>query len=81
MRKKVKVVGLGQRKTGTSNGRNYDFVPVSFVYSDEYVNGLRAAHANIDSSMLNDFGGIKLNDEIDMIFHFVKNQIYVDGIV
>lgn len=81
MKKRIKVVGLGQRRTGTSNGRNYDFVPVSIVYHDEYITGVRAAHVNIDSEMINERGGIKVDDEIMAVFHPVKNQIYIDALL
>lgn len=82
MRKNVKVVGIGQRTAGTSNktGRSYDFTPVSIVYPDEKFNGYRAATVNMQTE---DFmhNNIKLESEIDMVFHFFNGNITVDAIL
>lgn len=83
MRNKIKVVGLGKRRAGTStkNGRDYDFIPVAFVMHDQQFEGVRAATANISGPDVDTVGGLKLNQEIDCFYHFNNNQIVIDGLV
>lgn len=83
MRSTVKVVGLGKRRAGTSskNGRDYDFIPVSFVMHDQQFEGYRAATANVSGPDVDSVGGLKVNQEIDAFWHFQNNQIVIDGLV
>lgn len=83
MRKTIKVVGLGQRRAGTStkNGRSYDFIPVAFVIHDDQFEGYRAATANVAGSDVDSVGGLKVNQELDAFYHFNNNQIVIDGLV
>lgn len=83
MRNKIKVVGLGKRRAGTStkNGRDYDFIPVSFVMRDNQFEGVRAATANIAGSDVDSVGGLQINQEIDAFYHFNNNAIVIDGLV
>lgn len=83
MRTKIKVVGIGQRMSGTSkkNGKPYDFLPVSFVYPDQYMNGLKAATANISGDMVDVIGGLKLEDQKEIFFHSFNGTVIVDGIL
>ena len=83
MRTKIKVVGIGQRMSGTSkkNGKPYDFLPVSFVYPDQYMNGLKAAAANISGDMVDAIGGLKLEDQKEIFFHSFNGSVIVDGIL
>ncbi|MDY3772663.1 MAG: hypothetical protein SO002_06560 [Candidatus Faecousia sp.] len=83
MRTKIKVVGIGQRMSGTSkkNGKPYDFLPVSFVYPDQYMNGLKAATANISGDMVDAIGGLKLEDQKEIFFHSFNGSVIVDGIL
>lgn len=82
MRTKIKVVGLGQRKAGTSakNGRNYDFIPVSFVYKDQQFDGVRAATCNVEGSDA-DAARLQVNSELDAFMHYQNNQPVIDGLV
>ena len=83
MRTKIKIVGIGDRKAGVSpkNGKPYDFQPVSFVYPDTYVKGLKAATANVSGDMLDAIGGIKLEEEREIFFHTYNNTVVIDGIL
>lgn len=83
MRTKIKVVGIGQRMSGTSkkNGKPYDFLPVSFVYPDQYMNGLKAATCNISGDMVDAIGGLKLDDQKEIFFHSFNGSVIVDGIL
>lgn len=82
MRKKVKILGIGQAVSGTSKtGRPYAFTPVAFAYEDDGFNGFRAETVNCDSSMILDHGGIKVNDELDLVFHFQNFRPVIDAII
>ena len=83
MRTKIKVVGLGARRAGTStkNGKPYDFIPVSFVMPDAQFQGCRAATANISGPDVDSVGGLKINQEVEAFYHFANNQIVVDGLL
>lgn len=53
MRVRAKVVGIGERKSGTSKkGRNYDFPPFHLIYQDKKTDGFTAACANVDQPIL-----------------------------
>lgn len=83
MRNKIKVVGLGKRKAGTSTkyGRDYDFIPVSFVMHDNHFEGVRAATANISGPDVDAIGGLSVNQEVDAFYHYANNQIFIDGLL
>ena len=83
MRTKIKIVGIGDRKAGvsTKNGKPYDFQPVSFVYPDTYVKGLKAATANVSGDMLDAIGGVKLEEEREIFYHTYNNNVVIDGIL
>lgn len=79
----IKIVGLGNRMQGVSkkNGKSYDFLPVSFVYSDQFTNGFKAATANVSGDMIDALGGVKLNEEREIFFHSYNGSVVVDGIL
>lgn len=83
MRNKIKVVGLGKRKAGTStkNGRDYDFIPVAFVMHDNQFEGVRAATANISGPDVDSVGGLSVGQEVDAFYHYNNNAIVIDGLV
>ena len=83
MRNKIKVVGLGKRRAGTStkNGRDYDFIPVAFVMHDNQFDGVRAATANISGPDVDAIGGLSINQEVEAFYHYANNQIVVDGLL
>lgn len=82
MKANVKIVGLGRRMAGVSskNGRNYDFIPVAFCMPDQYFDGYRAATSNIDGPMVDAIGGLHVGNEVEIVYHFANNAIYVDDI-
>ena len=82
MRNRIKVVGLGQRRAGTStkNGKAYDFIPVAFVYSNQYFDGLCAATCNIQGSDA-DAAGLKVGSEVEAFMHYQDNKPVIDGLV
>lgn len=82
MRNRIKVVGLGQRRAGTSskNGKAYDFIPVAYVYNDQYFEGLRAATSNVSGPEA-DAAGLKVGSEVDAFMHYQDNKPVIDGLV
>ena len=82
-RTKIKIVGLGNRMQGVSkkNGKAYDFLPVSFVYPDQYTNGVKAATANVSGDMNDALGGVMVNEEREIFFHSYNGSVVVDGIL
>lgn len=80
MRSSAKVVGIGKRRTGTSNGNNYDFVSVSFVLKDADFQGFRAETCNIDYPEFQD-SGLTVNQDCEIFCHFVKGKMYLDGVI
>lgn len=82
MRTKAKVVGIGERKAGTSKkGRNYDFTPFHLIYPDKNTEGWAAACTNVDQSILDAIPMPKVNDEIEIFCHFYNGSMSVDGIL
>ena len=82
MRTKAKVVGIGERKSGISKkGNKYDFTPFYLVYPDKNTDGLAAASANVDQSILDCIPMPKVNDEIELFCHFYNGNMTIDGIL
>ena len=82
MRIKAKIIGMGERKSGTSKkGRAYDFTPFHLVYEDKNTEGFAVATANVDQSILDPIPLPKVNDEIDLFCHFYNGSMTVDGIL
>lgn len=83
MRVKMKIVGLGERKSGVSqkNNKPYDFIPVSFVFPDKYTEGVKAATSNVSYDMVDAVGGLMVNEEHEMFYHTYNNSIVIDGIL
>ena len=82
MRARAKVVGIGERKSGTSKkGNAYDFTPFHLVYSDKNVEGVAATSTNVDQSILDCIPMPKVNDEIEIFYHFYNGSMTVDGIL
>ena len=79
MRKNVKVIGIGSRRTGTSKaGNQYDFTPVTLAYPEDGFNGYRAETCNMDTALIS---GINVNDQLDVVFHFQNYKMVVDAIL
>ena len=82
MRARAKVVGIGERKSGTSKkGNAYDFTPFHLVYSDKNVEGVAATCTNVDQSILDCIPMPKVNDEIEVFCHFYNGNMSIDGIL
>ena len=82
MRIKAKVVGIGERKSGTSKkGRKYDFTPFHLVYPDKNTEGYAVANTNVDQSILDAIPLPKINDEVEIFYHFYNGNMTVDGIL
>ena len=82
MRVRAKVVGIGERKSGTSKkGRNYDFTPFHLIYPDKNTNGFAAACANVDQSILDAIPLPNINDEVEIFCHFYNGSMSIDGIL
>lgn len=83
MRAIAKVVGIGLRKSGTSQKTNraYDFTPFHLIYKDKNTEGCAAASPLVDQSILDPVPMPKVGDEIDIVFHFVNGTMTVDAIL
>lgn len=83
MRKNVKILGIGQAVSGTSakTGKAYAFTPVSFAYHDDSFTGFKCETCNFDSQMILDHGGIRVEDQIDIVFHYQNFRPVVDAIL
>lgn len=82
-RTKMKIVGLGNRMQGVSkkNGKPYDFQPISFVYSDPYTTGFKAATSNVPGDMVDAIGGVKVDEEKEIFYHSYNGSVVIDGIL
>lgn len=84
MRTYINVVGVGNRMQGTSksNGRNYDFVPVSFTYEDPYgtTRGMLADTVNVPGAMFN-AQPINPGDILDVVMHKQNYRNVIDAIL
>lgn len=82
MRKNVKILGIGQAVSGTSKaGKPYAFTPLSFAYQEDGFNGYKAETVNVDSAMILQHGGVKVNDQLDMVFHYQNFRPVCDAIL
>lgn len=83
MRTIAKVVGIGARKSGTSNKTNrpYDFTPFHLIYKDKNVEGAAAASPLVDQSILDSIPLPKVGDEIDIVYHMANGNMTVDAIL
>lgn len=81
MRSEFSIVGVGQRRSGTSQtGRAYDFTPVSFVFEDKQFQGVRAATVNVDAQSLNGYLPV-IGEMVDVVYHYADNRLFVDAIL
>lgn len=82
MRAVCEIVGLGERKTGQSSktGKPYDFQTVAFVFDDRFINGKRAATANVSGPEL-DRVPLNLGDVVEMVLHQDNDRFFVDAIL
>lgn len=79
MRTNIKVVGIGQRISGTSKKTNkdYDFTPISIIFPDGRTAGYRAETVNVNAGELP--AGLAVNSEHDTVMHYSNNQLYIDA--
>lgn len=56
----IEIVGLGNRMKGTSakSGKPYDFQSVSFLYTDRFTTGQKAAACNMEGVDIDNVGGL-----------------------
>lgn len=81
MRAVVTIVGVGQRRQGTSKaGRAYDFQPLSIIFEDDAFTGYRAETVNVDPRALGKYFP-KVNDQVDCVFHYSNNRLYIDAVL
>lgn len=83
MRNPIQIVGLGDRKIGTSKaGKPYDFVAVSFLYPDKYTTGSKAATSLVSGTEVDAVGGLLIGQEYDTVYHTGPNGVvYIDAIL
>lgn len=72
-------IGVGKRRTGTSQYGAYDFIPVSFAFKDSDYHGLRVAEfAFSPNEIPQDMAPGK---EYDVVYHFQKGKLRIDAIL
>lgn len=83
MRTNIKIVGLGKRMKGISakNNKEYDFQNVSFVYSDPYTDGVKAANYNMQGRDIDVAGGLAINDTREAFVEDFRGSVRIVGIV
>ena len=81
MRANIKIIGIGARRSGTSNktGRGYDFTPISIAFSDPNMAGSRAETVNVNTGDLP--AGFALDETFDAVMHYANNRLYIDAIL
>lgn len=83
MRKVITIVGVGDRRQGTSaKGREYDFTPVSFTYEMPWTQGLRAATCNVSQDAMPGYTPC-IGDEVEVVMRedYRTGAVYVDAIL
>lgn len=83
MKQYVKIVGVGNRKAGTSKAGNaYDFTPVAFTYPDRFMTGEKAATVNISAETLSGYTP-HIGDEVEFVYHedFKTGRVFVDAVL
>lgn len=82
MRKTVQIMGIGQRKSGTSKktGKPYDFLEISIGYDSPGFTGLRCETICISSSLI---GATELvpGEFVDIVSHEYNFKTYIDAIL
>lgn len=79
MRANVKVIGIGERVSGTSekNGKGYDFTPICIAFKDDKFTGHRAERVNVRTTEIP--VGITVGSEYDCVMHFAFGSIFIDA--
>lgn len=83
MRKTITIVGVGDRRQGTSKtGKGYDFTPVSFTYEMPWTRGLKAATCNINQDCMPDYTP-SLGDVVEAVIRedYKSGQVFVEAII
>lgn len=82
MKKIITIVGVGNRRSGTStkSGKGYDFTPISFTYEDEMVTGVRAETVNVDQSSLGEYVPA-VGDQVEAVMHVANYRTFIDAII
>ena len=81
MIKTIKIVGVGDRRQGTSKtGKAYDFTPVSFCFEKPWIKGYSAATCNVNQDCMGDYVPA-VNDEKQVVMHedFRTGALYIDA--
>ena len=81
MRKNVRIVGVGKRRVGTSAaGNSYDFTPISVLFKDDQMAGMKAETTNVSADVLpHELLGI--DQEYDMVMHYSNFKLYIDAVI
>lgn len=83
MRKIINIVGVGDRRQGTSKtGKPYDFTPISFTYEDRFMSGVKAATVNLNQDCCPpDYApGIGESVEVFLREDYKTGRVYIDGV-
>lgn len=72
---KVQFIGVGLRKTGNKNGRDYDFIPCVIAFEDKNFEGYRACETVVPYALYeNLFAPICPGDQREIHYHWYKKR-------
>lgn len=84
MRKQITIVGVGDRRQGTSpkNQKPYDFTPVSFTYEMPWTKGLKAATCNVSQDCMPGYTPA-IGDTVEAVMRedYRTGAVYIDAIL
>lgn len=78
-RAKFKCLGVGKRRTGTSQYGAYDFIPVSFAFQDADFQGHRVAEFAFSPAEIPQ--DMAVGKEYDVVYHYQKGKLRIDAIL
>lgn len=77
MRKYVNVVGVGEKRVSK---KGWEYIPVSFTYEDARIRGMKAAHVNIGTDVLQDYAPT-VGDTMDVVLHESNFNLVIDAVL
>lgn len=81
MRATVEIVGIGQRKAGTSKkGVAYDMIPLCIAWEDRNFKGRACANVMCDGHEY-DRSGVQVGEIRDVVMHEANFRLQLDAIL
>lgn len=82
MKTTIKIVGIGERKTGVSQKtqKPYDLVNIAYTYADNRMDGCNATNQIIDGSWLDEYK-LEIGREFECVMSYRNYQPYIVAII